>query len=68
MSTGNNTNGDCLSGLNLALEAIGKLIKPGDLAGNGTDKTAERNGLILAYNEIARLTDSAEVREGVANG
>lgn len=36
-------------------EAVNALIKPGDLGGNGCDKTAERNGLILAANAIAAL-------------
>lgn len=38
-----------------AWNAIDALIKPGDLGGNGLDKTAERNGLILAANAIAGL-------------
>ena len=37
------------------LEKINECIKPGDLQGNGFDKTAERNGLILAANIIHNL-------------
>lgn len=33
-------------------ETISALIKPGELSGNGCDKTAERNGLILAANTL----------------
>lgn len=37
-------------------EAVNSLIKPGaDLPGNGCDGVAERNGLILAANQIAEL-------------
>ena len=31
---------------------INKYIKDGDLGGNGTDKNAERNGMVLASNII----------------
>ena len=34
------------------LKTINGLIKSGDLGGNGCDKNAERNGIILAYNTI----------------
>ena len=36
-------------------QSINRWIRLGDLPGNGTDKTAERNGLILAANEIAMM-------------
>lgn len=35
-------------------EAINSQIVSGDIVGNGTDKTAERNGLILATNIICQ--------------
>lgn len=35
------------------MEEINALIKRGPLDGNGCDKTAERNGLVLAFNEIS---------------
>lgn len=38
-----------------AWDAVNSLIKEGALPGNGWDKTAERNGLILAANVIACL-------------
>jgi hypothetical protein len=34
------------------LKLIDSMIVTGVLPGNGTDKTAERNGLVLAYNAI----------------
>lgn len=37
------------------LNSIQRLIKRGDLPGDGTDRTAERNGLILASNTIYQL-------------
>ena len=33
-------------------EGINALIKSGPLTGNGTDETAERNGIILAANHV----------------
>lgn len=36
-------------------DVIDRLIVKGQLPGNGTDRTAERNGLILAANEILKL-------------
>ena len=40
---------------NDCFEAVNAMIKTGDLGGNGLDKNAERNGLILAANAIAAL-------------
>lgn len=37
------------------LAAIGAIIKEGELTGNGFDKTAERNGLVLAQIAVAGL-------------
>ena len=37
------------------LELINSHIKPGRLQGNGCDDTAQRNGMILAYNLIYEL-------------
>lgn len=34
-------------------EEINKLIVPGELPGNGCDKSAERNGLVLAANALS---------------
>lgn len=34
-------------------EEINKMIVPGELPGNGCDKSAERNGLILAANALS---------------
>lgn len=38
-----------------AWEKIDALIVPGELPGNGTDGTAERNGLILASNILQQM-------------
>lgn len=35
------------------LSVINTLIRPGDLQGNGCDETAQRNGVILAFNAVA---------------
>jgi hypothetical protein len=43
---------------------VNALIKPGDLGGNGLDKNAERNGLILAANAIAALLHPPPVEPG----
>ncbi len=40
-----------------AWETVIALIKLGSLPGNGTDETAERNGLVLAANAIRALMD-----------
>jgi len=42
-------------GLHDAWNSVNDWIVPGDLPGNGTDKSAERNGLILASNAIMEL-------------
>lgn len=34
------------------MQRIDGLIKPGSLPGNGLDQTAQRNGLVLAYNAL----------------
>lgn len=36
------------------MEEINALIKTGKLDGNGCDETAQRNGLILAFNQISK--------------
>ncbi len=38
--------------------AITAMVKPGPLPGDGSDKTAERNGLILAANVLAEMLRS----------
>lgn len=38
---------------------LDSMIVRGDLPGNGCDKSAERNGLILAYNAVWEMTDRA---------
>ncbi len=38
-------------------DAINELIVDGPLLGNGTDKTAERNGLILAFNLLSKRSE-----------
>lgn len=45
-------------------EALNACIQPGHLSGNGTDKTAERNGLILACNILFDERDPAPPAEG----
>ncbi len=40
------------AGLAFCSRKINKYIKPGPLSGRGSDATAERNGMILAYNLI----------------
>lgn len=42
-------------GLQEAWDAVNAIIKPGRLPGNGTDRCAERNGMILAANVIMEL-------------
>lgn len=37
------------------LNEVSKLINNGPLEGNGFDETAQRNGIILAYNAICKL-------------
>mgnify|MGYP000875327706 CR=1 FL=1 len=37
------------------LKAIQALIREGPLQGNGWDDTAQRNGIILAYNTLAEI-------------
>ena len=48
-------------------QAINQWVQLGDLSGNGTDKTAERNGLILAANEITMrgVNFGEEARYGI---
>ena len=45
-------------GLNDAWNAVNQWIIPGNLPGNGTDKTAQRNGLVIATNVIRELMDN----------
>jgi len=45
----------CLNSLETCWEEINKMIKSGDLLGDGLDKHAERNGFILAANTIEKL-------------
>ena len=45
-------------GLKTAWDAVNAEIVPGNLDGNGSDKTAERNGLIWATNVIMTLRDT----------
>lgn len=49
----------CLNSLETCWEQINNMIKKGNLHGDGTDKHAERNGLILASNAIGVLIDAA---------
>ena len=42
---------------NQILDEINKHITSGQLPGNGMDKTAERNGMILATNIISQMDD-----------
>lgn len=44
-----------LGTINECWEAINEKIQHGTLTGTGADKTAERNGLILAANVIAEM-------------
>lgn len=45
---------DVIAELDASLAEIQSHIKPGDLQGDGLDKCAERNGLILAYNLLMK--------------
>jgi len=36
-------------------DAVSRTIPKGKLSGNGTDETAQRNGMILALNIISKL-------------
>jgi hypothetical protein len=52
--------------LERAWEALNNLIEVGPLPGNGFDKTAQRNGIVLAANELRSIIDRAtEGKEGV---
>ena len=42
-----------------AWDVVNALIVFGQLEGNGTDQTAERNGLVLAANAVMRLSHPA---------
>ena len=44
-----------------AWEAINQWIKPGDLGGNGYDKNAQRNGMILAANVLMERIERPNV-------
>lgn len=44
-------------GLNDAWKTVDEWIIPGELPGDGTDKSAQRNGLVLAANAIHELMD-----------
>lgn len=46
-----------MSDLKDAWNRINSMIRPGDIGGNGCDKTAERNGLILAANAVMEMID-----------
>lgn len=53
--------------LDACLQAIDKSIVKGPLQGNGCDDTAQRNGMILAYNILFQMRrSSAESREDPA--
>jgi hypothetical protein len=43
--------------------AIGRHVQFGELPGNGTDKTAERNGLVLAMNILMGMRENASAVE-----
>lgn len=44
-----------LSAIEKCMKRIDGHIVAGELSGDGTDKTAQRNGLILAYNLLVDL-------------
>jgi hypothetical protein len=41
-----------------AWEAVNALIVPGDIGGDGTDPTAQRNGIVLAANALMSRIDA----------
>ena len=45
------------STIRACMDAINDHIKHGPLSGNGCDKTAERNGMILAFNTLSDLAN-----------
>lgn len=49
-----------IQGIKDSLNAIDKKIVRGKLPGNGFDKTAERNGLTMAYNILQEMLNNAE--------
>lgn len=46
-----------MAGVEYSHKKVGSLIKNGDLQGNGFDKTAERNGVILAANRLMEVIE-----------
>lgn len=46
-----------LTTLDQCLDKIDAMIVRGDIGGNGCDKTAERNGIILAFNALHRMRE-----------
>ncbi|WP_035238109.1 hypothetical protein [Desulfobacter vibrioformis] len=50
-------------GLDDAWEAVQEWIIPGELPGDGTDRAAQRNGLVLAADAIRELMDRKKVAE-----
>ena len=47
------------------LDAVNVCITKGPLPGNGCDQTAERNGLILAFNCLSKLLPEDDLQESV---
>ena len=41
--------------LKTAHRKLGKLVRQGDIGGNGWDQSAQRNGIVLALNELSRM-------------
>lgn len=48
------------SALDDACEALNKMIRYGELPGNGCDQTAQNGGIIIAYNKLFELRACAE--------
>ena len=41
--------------LKTAHRKLGKLVRQGDIGGNGWDQSAQRNGIVMALNELSRM-------------
>ena len=47
-----------------ALVLIDSWIQRGDIGGNGTDKSAQRNGMVIAYNLVYALAHGQDIEFG----
>ena len=55
-------------GVNDCMNRIDSMIKKGALPGNGIDETAQRNGIVLCFNEIGKLFNGSLERDKMFPG